>query len=245
MVLYKDIVYFVLDSIKSLNGDSTVTEEHVIFLANQYRLFLIEQKKLKQGESSLSQANEQTICIDLELVDAIEGLEYCNDMYLRSKQEIPNMLNIESMKVNLEDMFNIRTAFVSKDRFKYVGHNQYLRNILYTTLGPDSHIYFNSSNPQFKYLKKAKVTGIFEDAEEAAKLACDDQGNNCDILESKFPLESTLIPQMLELVIKDLLGVNYRPNDNVNNSADDIADLATFVRRNMKSQLAKQMTDAE
>ena len=56
------------------------------------------------------------------------------------------------------------TAFVSKERFKYVGHNKYLRNIIYCTLGPDNHIYFNSANPQFKYLKKARVTGIFEDA---------------------------------------------------------------------------------
>jgi hypothetical protein len=34
MALYRDVVYFVLDSIKALNGDSTITEEHVIFLAN-------------------------------------------------------------------------------------------------------------------------------------------------------------------------------------------------------------------
>jgi hypothetical protein len=64
----------------------------------------------------------------------------------------------------MADLFNIMTAFVSKDRFKYVGHNKYLKNIIYTTLGPDNHIYLNGSNPQFLYLKKAKVTGIFEDA---------------------------------------------------------------------------------
>jgi len=39
---YREIVYFILDSIKSLNGDSTITEEHVIFLADNYRLFLLE-----------------------------------------------------------------------------------------------------------------------------------------------------------------------------------------------------------
>ncbi len=244
MALYKDIVYFVLDSIKALNGDSTITEEHVIFLANQFRLFLIEQKKLKEGESALSSSNEQTICINLEQVNAIEGLEYCNDLYLRSIEEIPDMIDESTLKVSLADLFNIRTAFISKERFKFVGHNKYLRNILYCTLGPDNHIYFNSSNPQFKYLKEAKITGIFEDAEAAAELACDgEDGVKCDILDSKFPLEPDLIPQMLELIIKELLGVNYRPNDIVNNANDDLADIATFVRRNMKSQMAKQMTD--
>lgn len=243
MALYRDVVYFVLDSIKALNGDSTITEEHVIFLANQYRLFLIEQKKLKEGESSLSSSNEQTICINLEQVNAIEGLEYCNDIYLRSIEEIPDVVEEGSLKVSLADLFNIRTAFVSKERFRFVGHNKYLRNILYVTLGPDNHIYFNSSNPQFKYLKEAKITGIFEDAEEAAKLSCDENGAKCDILDAKFPLEPDLIPQMFELIIKELLGVNYRPSDNVNDANDDLADIASFVRRTMKSQMARQMTE--
>ena len=242
MATYREIVYLVLDEIKSSNGDSNITENHVIFLANQYRLFLIEQKKLKQGEASLSSANEQTLCIDLEKVDAIPGLEYCNDIYLRSIQEIPEIVSEESVKVNLVDLFNIMTAYVSKERFKFVGHNKYLRNIIYTTLGPDNHLYFNSQNPQFKYLKKARVTGIFEDAEKAAQLSCEGDSKSCDIMDVEFPLEADLIPQMIELIVKELLGVNYRPKDDVNNSSDDLADIAAFVRRNMKSDVAKQMT---
>ena len=241
MALYKEIVYAVLDEVKASNGDSNITEEYVIFLANQYRLFLIEQKKLKQGETALSSSNEQTICIDLEKVDAIPGLEYCNDIYLRSIQEIPEIVSEESVKVNLVDLFNIMTAYVSKERFKYVGHNKYLRNIIYTTLGPDNHLYFNSQNPQFKYLKKARVTGIFEDAEKAAQLYCDGDSKPCDIMDVEFPLEADLIPQMIELIVKELLGVNYRPKDSANNAADDLADLVSFMRRNTKSSFQKQI----
>ena len=243
MALLREIVYYCLDAVKSSNGDSDITEEHVIFLANHYRLFLIEQKKKKEGGSSLSSSNEQTICLDLEKADAIPGLDYCNATYLRSIQEIPELMDEESVKVNLSDHFNIMTAFVTKDRFKYVGHNKYLRNIIYCTLGPDNHIYFNGNNPQFLYLKKAQLTGIFEDAFKAAELACDKEGNKCDPLDSEFPIEADLLPQMLELIVKELLGVNYRPKDKTNNDIDDLADLASYVRRNMKSQMAKQMTD--
>lgn len=243
MASYREIVFAVLDEIKSLNGDSTITEEYVIFLANQYRLFLIKQQKLKEGEVSLSSSNEQTICIDLEPVDAIPGLEYCNDTYLRSIQEIPDVLTEDSIKIGLSDLFNIRTAFVSKERFKYVGHNKYLRNILYCTLGPDNHVYFNSVNPQFRYLKKATLTGIFEDAAKAAELYCDESEAKCDILDATFPLDAALIPQMIELLVKELTGMNYRPKDSYNSSSDDLADIANFVRRNMKSQMAKQMTE--
>ena len=243
MRTYREIVYYCLDAIKSTNGDSNITEEHVIFLANQYRTFLIEQKKKKEGVTSLSSSNEQTICIDLEKTSAIPGLDYCNDTYLRSKQEIPELINADTVKVNLQDQFNIMTAFVSKDRFKYVGNNKYLKNIIYSTLGSDNHIYFNGNNPQFLYLKKAKVTGIFEDASKAAELSCDSSDGNtkCDILDQDFPLEADLVPQMLELIIKELLGVNYRPKDTVNNDADELADIISWARKNMKSNFQKQI----
>jgi hypothetical protein len=61
-------------------------------------------------------------------------------------------------------------------------------------------------------------------------------------MDVEFPLEADLIPQMIELIVKELLGVNYRPKDSANNAADDLADIAAFVRRNMKSDVAKQMT---
>jgi len=61
-------------------------------------------------------------------------------------------------------------------------------------------------------------------------------------MDVEFPLEADLIPQMIELIVKELLGVNYRPKDDANNSSDDLADIAAFVRRNMKSDVAKQMT---
>ena len=243
MATYGEIVNMVLDEIKSSNGDSNINEDHVIFLANQYRLFLIEQKKLKQGEAALSSTNEQTICVDLEKVSAVPGLEYCNGIYLRSIQEIPDIVDEQAVKVNLVDLFNIMTAHISKERFKYIGFNKYLRNIIYTTLGSDNHLYFDSQNPQFKYLKKARITGIFKDAKKAAELACSGEGNtSCDILDVEFPLDVDLIPQMIELIVKELLGVNYRPKDTVNDATDDLSDIAAFVRRNMKSDLAKQMT---
>lgn len=244
MATYRDIVYLVLDEIKASNGDSNITEEHVIFLANQYRLFLIEQKKKKEGESSLSSSsNEQTICIDLERVNAVPGIECAGEMYLRSIQEIPEIVSEDSIKVSLEDLFNIMTAYVSNNRFKYVGYNKYMQNIIYCTLGPDNKLYFNAQNPQFKYLQKARITGIFEDAQAAAELACDASTNGkCGIMDVEFPLETPLIPSMIELIVKELLGVNYRPKDEHNNAADDLADIASFIRRNMKAQTVKQVT---
>ena len=45
------------------------------------------------------------------------------------------------------------------------------------------------------------------------------------------------------MVIKELLGASYRPEDSENNASDDLANLASFIQRNVKSSLAKQLSD--
>ena len=67
MATFGEIVYMVLDEIKSLGGDSSIQEEHVIFLAKHYRNMLLQQKILKEGIYSISPSNYQTICTDLEI----------------------------------------------------------------------------------------------------------------------------------------------------------------------------------
>jgi len=47
---------------------------------------------------------------------------------------------------------------------------------------------------------------------------------------------------MIELITKELLGVNYRPKDKANNDNDDLSDIIAYIRRNMKSDLARQIT---
>ena len=41
---YKDIVYMVLDEIKSTSDDAFFTEEHVLLLVNNYRNFILKQR---------------------------------------------------------------------------------------------------------------------------------------------------------------------------------------------------------
>jgi hypothetical protein len=45
-------------------------------------------------------------------------------------------------------------------------------------------------------------------------------------MEKEFPLESYLVPALINDVVKQLLGSRYIPRDSYNNSRDDIADIA-------------------
>lgn len=234
----------VLDEIKLISDDSLITEDHVRFLADKYRFFLLYQKKQKEGITSLSTSNEQTICLDLSPVDSIPGVNVCNEMYLRSDQEIPDLMDSSLATVTGGSMWGINIAYVSRERFKYVGYNKWLRNIIYCCLGTDHHLYFKSENPQFKYLETAQMTGIFEDSDKANELACDktdDENTNCDPMDNTFPIDAELIPTLIELLVKELTAAAWRQKDDQNNSNDDLANLIAYINKNSKSALQKQI----
>lgn len=242
----KEIVYMILDLVKQLSDDSTYTEEHVLFLCKKYRSFLIkkEQDKNNSSDSITSEFEYQQICLSLEKIAAIDGEPCTGGYYLRSKEEIPKIMDGITPRVYPLDFYQaINIVFIPRDRMRYVGTNRFLQNIIYVSLGPDLHLYMKGNNPQFMYLKNLRLSAVFEDFDEAADYLCEDDGSSaaCNVLEANFPIREYLVPPLIELVVKELLGAAWRPKDSTNNAADDLADLATFIRRNAKSSLQKQI----
>lgn len=224
-----ELVYMVLDLAKAATSDDAFfTEEHVLFLCKKYRAFLIkkEQEKNKGTEDAVSVFEMQQVCLDLEKVPAIDGEPCTGGYYLRSVQAIPKLLEGHQPKVYPLDYYQgTHISFVSSDRMRHIGTNKYLKNIIYVSLGPDFHLYLNSSNPQFLYLKKLRMNAAFEDYDDVASLLCDQEGNStsCDPLEADFPIREYLVPMLIELVVKELTGALYKPADEVNNAADDLS----------------------
>ena len=230
-MLVKDIVYMILDLAKaSTSDDSFYTEEHVIFLCKKYRAFLIkkEQEKEKSSTDIASEFEYQQICLDLEKVPAINGDPCTGGYYLRTTQKIPKILEGVQPRVYPIDFYQgINIAYVPRDRMRFVGTNKYLQNIIYTSLGPDLHLYLNSSNPQFLYMKKLRVSAVFEDFDEAADYLCEDDGTPavCDVLDEEFPIREYLVPTLIELVVKELTGGLYKPEDVRNDAKDNLPNM--------------------
>jgi hypothetical protein len=239
MATYREIVYLVLDELKSISDDNYFTEEHVIFLASKYRGMLLKQT-YKDIRKEILESNFQTLCLDLIQVPAIAGEDCEGGTYLRSKEKIPYTMSIETPKLYAADYFQGEITYVSRERMKYVGYNRWLANIIYASIGPDNYLYLKSFNPQYLYLENIKFTGIFENPEEASELECD-SSDICDILDKDFPLEEALIPQVIQLVVKELSAAIYKPADQENNATDDLSDIATYIRNNAKSNLQKQI----
>lgn len=222
---YREIVYMILDEIKSVSDDAFFTEDHVIFLAGKLRAFLLKQR-YSDVKKQIPESNYQTICLDLIEVPAISGEPCEGGSYLRSKEKIPFLMKIGNPMVYPVDYYQGGITYVSRERMRYVGYNKYLKNIIYASIGPDNYLYFKSFNPQYLYLEKARMTGIFEDPQAASELQCPDENGDtvCDVLDKTFPIEDALIPPMIELVVKELLSAGYIKKDEENNAKDDLPD---------------------
>lgn len=236
---WRELIYMCLDELKLMSDDASFNEDHVAFLCNKYRSLLLKQR-YSDIRKQIPESNYQTICLDLIEVPAISGEPCEGGSYLRSKDRIPVTLMIGNPRVYPIDFYQGDIAFVSRDRMRYVGYNKWMKNIIYCSLGPDYYLYFKSWNPQFLYLEKVKFTAIFEDAEQASELTCDED-KACSLLDRTFPIEEALVPPLIELVVKELKSAEYSPEDPENNANDDLADLVGFIRRNTKSNLQKQI----
>lgn len=230
-MLVKELIYYILDSVKIISNDSIITEDHVFYLAKKYRSFLIkkEQEKEKSTTDIASEFEYQQICLDLEKVPAIDGEPCTGGYYLRTTKAVPKTLEGTTPRVYPIDFYQaINIVYIQRDRMRYIGTNKFLQNIIYVSLGPDKHLYLNGSNPQFMYLRKLRMLGIFEDFDEASKLACDSNGNStpCDYLDMEFPIRDYLVPTLIELCVKDITGAAYRPKEDRNNNRDDLPLIA-------------------
>lgn len=217
---YREIIYIILDQLKNTSDDSLFTEDHISFLADKYRTFLLKQR-YSDIKKQIPESNYQTICLDLIKVPAIDNYS-CGGYYLKSKEKIPYLMKIGNPVVYPTDYFQGNITYISRDRMRYVGDNKYLQNIIYTSLGPDNYLYLKSSNPQFLHLQKVRMTAIFENPKEVANLQCPDSKGNiiCDPFDIVFPLEEALVPQLIELIVKELAGTKYMVEDKVNDADD-------------------------
>ena len=214
-----------LDELKLSSDDAQFTEDHVMFLLDKYRTFLLKQR-YSDIKKQIPESNYQTICLDLIQVPAISGDACEGGTYLRSKEKIPFLMKIGIPRVYPLDYYQGEITYVSRDRMRYVGYNKFLQNIIYCSIGPDNYLYFKSFNPQYLYLEKVKFTGIFQDSMQASDLQCpDDNGETvCNPVDRTFPIEDALVPPLIELVVKELLGAEYIKKDEDNNAKDDLPD---------------------
>ena len=65
MTTYREIIYMCLDLLKGMSDDFTYTEEHIAYLLDKYRAFLLKQKYMNEYKKPMSNSNYQNIQIKI------------------------------------------------------------------------------------------------------------------------------------------------------------------------------------
>lgn len=242
MYTYNQAIYMVLDFMKVSSDDAYYTPDHVAFLLNKYRAYVLKSKYDAAGDTP-SDTNYQTLTLTLEEEDRVKG-HPCRGRYLVSTNKIPDSLSIGTPMIGGADIFSGDICMVSNSRFKNVGFNKWMRDITYVTT-EGGKVYMKSCNPMLYYMEEATYMDIFADPLEAAALSgeyeVDANGELCHPYEVEFPLEDNLLPLVMQYVVKDLSGGLYKPKDSENNADDDLSALANFIRSYVKSPLRQQI----
>lgn len=73
------------------------------------------------------------------------------------------------------------------------------------------------------------MSAVFEDFDEVTDYLCDAEGESqaCDVMDAIFPIREYLVPSLMELVVKELVGAEYKPQDVQNNAHDDMSNVST------------------
>jgi hypothetical protein len=240
-----------LDALKIHSDDSKFTEDHVIFLLNKYRAYALQQKYSKTLEG-VNNRNYQSINIELKTDIKAFLQDISGGMILKSNKEIPSIINISLPEVQIETTVvegeentvtyegNESIVFTTEDRIRYTGFNRFLKKVIYCCIDKNNIFILKcADNTRIGKINKVYLSAIFSDPISVFNFNASD----LDILDEEFPLEESLTPAVLELVLKDLTNGIYKPSDSTNNAQDALSDLAGFLRRNMKSQFQKQIDE--
>lgn len=235
MTTYKELVYMVLDELKAKSDDFYYTEDHIIFLLEKYRAFLLKQK-YRTPKSVVLNSNYSYIEIPAPLTLTAHILETsfsCEAIPIAQPKltVIPNRNDTKK-----EVIFN----YCTEDRRLFLRQSNYLKNMNYfyflnNKLVLDSGNKFFKDNHRLNLIARLKI--ILESPSKVYKNLDD----NADILDMVFPLEESLISPLLEMVVKDLTSAMFKPEDDINNGKDETGDLNKFMYQNSKSDLQKQI----
>ena len=226
----REIVYMIMDELKLMSDDSYFNEDHIKFLVNKYRVYLLNQAYKKDITSKPSDSNYQILSVELESKpEEDDSLYFSNkDFYVKSADNIPNILDISNTKIYpTNSRFGYVFSLVSNDRMKFIGYNKWMKNIIYCTIEDNTLYAYTYSNDINTESITINIKGIFEDVEAA-------YNGNGDFMDLEYPLEPSLIPLLIQSVVQELAPKTVQPEDSINNAADDKSNIQNYIDRNLK-----------
>lgn len=205
MTTYREAIYMCLDLLKGSSDDFYYTEEHVAYLLDKFRAFVLKQRYGSDPKKHVPYSNYQTLDITIK-----------NDSNrLISVESIPYTLQIGIPRITVDEYYDTKVEFTSRERLPFVGYNKFLKNIIYSAVDENNNLIVKvPESVDWSDVKSIKLTALFESPRDLYD----------DYMDEAYPVEEALVTTIIELVVKELAGSVYIKNDDKNNNRDDLAD---------------------
>lgn len=216
------------EALNITNSDSIFDTRYYTDLINEQRSLFIRNEYNRTRE--IDPNVQQSYCEELELVSADNCP--CTTIpigckILRTKNKVPNTIEFHHSKgitsvgpvVITAKRFNL----IDYDRVPFVGEGRTTKNTIYAFLY-DQYIYVISKDSMVSLIKKITIRGIFEDPTAIAEFLACSENNICWTPNDPYPINQWMWAYLKEQVLQQLLRKRSIPQDDSNNSQDDLAD---------------------
>jgi len=218
----KELIYTVFEKLNILSDDSRITGELISSLIDTKRSMLLKQQYAKNSWHMPIEI-KQELCMDLEIVDRIEGYP-CAGKMVATKLTLPRSIKIKGkegpLTVRKADSGVIALSIVAIERVPYLFENKFTQHLTYCAVDFSGKLYLISKDGKHKFLKSIKVTDIFESPDDARLLTCN-LDPTMDAWDDDYPIESAMADVVIDLITKELTRPLSMPVDNKNDSTDD------------------------
>ena len=219
MSTFGQAIYALRERIRQHSDDSDFEDLYLLYELNIQRALYYRNEYNKNNRIIDDQA-KQVICV--ELIDASTSESSCDITgcnILKSKKKIPKLLELHEKialtNITTTDLNTIPFVYVPFSSFFFAGKTRFNKNSVYVTLNPNGHVFVKSSNPNFNFIEKILIYGIFEETLEALSYPEDCLDN---YFEKKYPASAHVLTYILAMTADILVKKMQIPRDTTNNS---------------------------
>ena len=217
----KEIIFTIIERLKANGDDSSITEELISSMIDNKRSLLLKQR-FSKSFWNIPIEIKQEICLDLSLYNAVDGYSGAGKI-IKTKDPLPSSIKIKAFNgpllIRREDGRTIPFNLIPIERLPYIASNRYTAMLTYVALDLDGKLMLISSDDKLKFLKSIRVTDIFENPDEIYSLECkENNSNTVEPWDIEYPVESSMVNDIVNMVVSDLAKSLNIPEDRTNNA---------------------------
>ena len=219
-----EIVYGIRERIRELADDSDISNRQILFEVNNQRALYYSKKGRKIDDTV-----KQEICMNVNIVDPMKcGCTTSGCKALRTATQVPATITTNGdqagvLMVRGNNLLSRPFSFISWEKIRFSGNNEFTSRDIYAALGPDGYLYFKSGNPEVELLASTQVivTLLMENPKDANNFVDCSTNTSCYSADSQYPLKASLYAYIAPIVVQSLLQREQLPRDEANNANDD------------------------